>query len=124
MAPRVHARKGRKSKMPEAEDFPPHAQRQIEAQQEKNAEIADKSPRKQRKGLLERLANVGLGRKEKAMEETTERAEPELVEAVAEDKPAAEAEAADNVHQLAPQIDPELDDDQLEIPAFLRRQAN
>jgi len=28
------------------------------------------------------------------------------------------------VHHLQPQIDPELDDDQLEIPAFLRRQAN
>jgi cell division protein FtsZ len=26
--------------------------------------------------------------------------------------------------QLGAQIDPELDDDQLEIPAFLRRQAN
>ena len=44
------------------------------------------------------------------------------------EEPAAEDEAAaangGNVHQLEPQIDPSLDDDDLEIPAFLRRQAN
>ena len=38
---------------------------------------------------------------------------------------AAEENKTQTPAQLGPQIDPELlDDDQLEIPAFLRRQAN
>ncbi len=121
-------------RMPNAEDFPPIAQRQLAARQAEAAPApVPAETAKKRRGLLERLASVGLGgRRDEPAEPTTGAREP-MMQARPEAprqpaKPApARAEAAGpvaNVHQLQPQIDPELDDDQLEIPAFLRRQAN
>jgi cell division protein FtsZ len=117
-------------RMPSAEEFPAIAQRQLAAKKAEVAQTAGDGLKK-RKGLLERLASVGLGRREEPVMATRTRepmmaARPEAPHqparpaAVRGDKP----QPAAGVHQLQPQIDPELDDDQLEIPAFLRRQAN
>ena len=150
--------------MPEPEDFPPIAQKQMAAQNEPKLVGAETEQKKQRKSLLERLASVGLGSKrDQAAPQASIDNEPRIIEQPMESEPMAEshdkmmpAEAAtettatedeapvdkqpaveepavedadaaadgDNVHQLEPQIDPSLDDDDLEIPAFLRRQAN
>ncbi|NJM31131.1 MAG: hypothetical protein HC855_14490, partial [Rhizobiales bacterium] len=73
-----------------------------------------------KKGLFERLASVGLGRKDDPVPATpkeptmTARTEPKIQ--ASNQGRAAQAPAA--------HIDQNLDDDQLEIPAFLRRQAN
>jgi cell division protein FtsZ len=108
--------------MPAIEDFPPQAQRQIQAQQNRIGEIADHAHHK-RKGLFERLAS-GLARREP--ENETQAKEPVMSPKPGQrPKPrAAEENKAQSPAHMNLQIDPELDDDQLEIPAFLRRQAN
>jgi cell division protein FtsZ len=135
-------------RMPRPEDFPPIAQRQMQAHQ---AQGTPGTEPKKRRGLIERLASVGLGRREVAP--AASRPQPEPVPApmqasgpVAEQRsePRMQAIPEDNrgpqqpanVHTITPAnahtsqhgndpaIDPGLDDDQLEIPAFLRRQAN
>jgi cell division protein FtsZ len=138
-------------RMPRPDEFPPIAQRQMQAHQ---SQAAGGEPKK-RRGLIERLASVGLGRREAAP--AASRSQPEPVPApVAEQRsePRMQAIPEDNrgpqqavpqqtvpqqignVHTITPPnaqthqqgndpaIDPGLDDDQLEIPAFLRRQAN
>ncbi len=122
-------------KMPRMEDFPPIARQQMEAREKQINNIADKAQKK-RRGLLERLASVGLGVAAKARQEPRVQrpSEPPIVakQPVAEQparQPAplpgqSEQQAATNIHQLQSEIDPSLDDDELEIPAFLRRQAN
>ncbi len=109
----------RGQRIPPIEDFPPIAQKQIAAQQNRIEHIAEHAARK-KKGLFERLANVGLGRrddpppvqKEPMMASRTETPAPRAKQTrPAEPEPQA-------------YIDPNLDDDQLTIPAFLRRQAN
>jgi cell division protein FtsZ len=138
-------------RMPKPEDFPPVAQRQLQARQaHQTATVAEQSHKK-RRGLLERLASVGLGRREDPSPANrpqppepepvaTVRSEPRM-QAISDDhrahqhvtqpvsQPAPQptsqpASQPANVHQMTPSIDPGLDDDQLEIPAFLRRQAN
>jgi cell division protein FtsZ len=104
-------------RMPQIEDFPPIAQRQMAAQQNRIEHIAEHA--KKRKGLFERLASVGLGRKDDPAPTQREpvmqmRSEPKM-------QPQPQPRQAP---QPASHIDPQLDDDQLEIPAFLRRQAN
>ncbi len=126
-------------KMPEPEEFPPIAQKQIAEHNEPMLASKEPVPKKQRKSLLERLAGVGLGaRRERPDVQQSPENEPriveqpvpsETVEPVIEEPvaeaPVGEADADDdNIHQLTPQIDPTLEDDDLEIPAFLRRQAN
>ena len=49
--------------MPPVEEFPPIAQRQIAAQQNRIENIAEHAAKKKR-GLFERLAGVGLSRKD------------------------------------------------------------
>jgi cell division protein FtsZ len=99
-------------RMPAPEEFPPIAQQQLAARQGRIEQIADHA-RSRKKGLLERIKDVGLGRRENAppaqREPQIARPEPKIVQAQAKNAPA---------------IDPTLDDDQLEIPAFLRRQAS
>jgi cell division protein FtsZ len=110
-------------RMPAIEDFPPQAQRQIQAQN-KIGEIAEQSQQR-RRGLFERIAS-GLSRKDAAEAEAPLSKEPVIAPKPSQRvKPRA---AEENKAQSAPsltsaQIDPALDDDQLEIPAFLRRQA-
>ena len=79
-----------------------------------------RQPRRGMPGLLERVANSGLlmgsgrahGRDE---EEATEIPEPH--------QPSAQAAAPQAAQPREPLVDQQSEDDQLEIPAFLRRQA-
>ena len=117
-------------RMPRVEDFPPTVKAEVEAQAGRRADQEDRGPM----GLLKRLTN-GLSRREEepAKLQPAQPREPKLRQ------PAPEA------RRLAPQ-DPQLyaprrgqldehgrpmpqqravqEEDQLEIPAFLRRQAN
>jgi cell division protein FtsZ len=137
-APRINTQRSEAPRIPDPKEFPPIAQKQMAARGKDIAEIAENPHKKQRKSLLERLASVGLGRREDPIRpadlDRSSSNEPRIVQdgSSAEDVPTVANEPqmakddpqADNVHKLAPQIDPELDDEDLEIPAFLRRQAN
>jgi cell division protein FtsZ len=107
----------RQMRMPAIEEFPP---RQIEAQQTRIESIAEHAQKK-KPGLFQRLANVGLGRKDDLPAQPAPR-EPSMA-AQQPQRPLLQ-----NRPQPQPQppqsAEPHLDDDQLEIPAFLRRQAN
>jgi cell division protein FtsZ len=134
-------------RMPRVEDFPPIAQEEIRARRQQQPA---RSPR-DRQGLIQRLANDMFGRREEAQpapaappQSPHEMAPPqrpvaghpqplEQPEPVSEfarrPPPAPGAEAATRRHQ--PQVAGTQrrqansgDDDQYEIPAFLRRQAN
>ena len=107
----------RAARIPPIEQFPRIAQEQVAAQQQRIVEIAEHS--KKKRSIFDRLANVGLGRKHEALAEEApaRRAEPRI------QRPAASAP----VYQEpvpAPQPEASYDDDQLAIPAFLRRQVN
>jgi cell division protein FtsZ len=136
----------RAPRMPRIDELPMPAQNQIRARQ---AEAAA-APEKPRQSLLQRLASVGLGRRE---EEAQPRQAPTPAQRMAPPMPKAppmpplprpqEPRAPESVSEYAkrpvvqrpaPQgldqhgrqapVNNSLDDDQLEIPAFLRRQAN
>ncbi|HYM98353.1 MAG TPA: cell division protein FtsZ [Aestuariivirgaceae bacterium] len=117
-------RAARAPRMPSLDEFPLQAQRQIQAQQNRIGEITEQAHHK-RKGLFERLAG-GLGRRDPAEPEAQSIKEPAMTTKPSQRaKPrAAEENKAQNTQNMSMQIDPELDEDQLEIPAFLRRQAN
>jgi cell division protein FtsZ len=109
-------------RMPSIDEFPPQAQRQIQAQQNRIGEIAEQGQKK--KGLFGRLAS-GLTRREQTEPELQPADESSAVRPGQRAKPrAADENKAQSPSSMMVQIDPELDDDQLEIPAFLRRQAN
>ena len=104
-------------RIPPIEQFPMIAQKQVAAQQSRIENIAEHAQRK-KKGLFERLADVGLGRREEAAPAPREqvavkRAEPKMQQPTRIAAP-----------EPLPQAEPDYDDDQLAIPAFLRRQAN
>jgi cell division protein FtsZ len=108
-------------RMPAIEEFPPQVQRQIEAKQQNVASIAAHVEKK-KPGLFQRLANVGLGRKDDPVSAGPR--EPMIAIQPAPRQPVHPRPAAHAVPQPAPVPEPALDDEQLEIPAFLRRQAN
>jgi cell division protein FtsZ len=113
LQPAARPAQARTQRIPPIEDFPPIAQKQIAAKQNRIEHIAEHAARK-KKGLFERLASVGLGRKD---DPVAPQREPTMTV-----QPPPRAQVAP---PPAPaHIDPALDDDQLEIPAFLRRQAN
>ena len=101
-------------RIPAIEQFPMIAQKQVAAQQNRIENIAEHAQRK-KKGLFERLADVGLGRREEPAAPREQvpmrRAEPKIQPRAAAPEPQPVAEQT-------------YDDDQLAIPAFLRRQAN
>ena len=88
--------------------------------------------------LLQRLAAVGLGRREEStsQEEKAQRPQlpplpqrqpvrlPDPVSEYARRPPAPAPQGLDIHGRPALPVQKPLDDDQLEIPAFLRRQAN
>jgi cell division protein FtsZ len=146
----------RAPRMPRIDELPMPAQNQIRAQQAPPPIAAEPAaPQKQRVGLLQRLASVGLGRRE---DEATDhrqapRQAPVAAERMAPPMPKAppmpplprapEPRAPEGMSEyakrpVAPRPAPQgldqhgrpapmpaqMDDDQLEIPAFLRRQAN
>ncbi|HZL30735.1 MAG TPA: cell division protein FtsZ [Pseudolabrys sp.] len=139
----------RQQRMPRIDELPVPAQNEIRAQR---GEVADNHPEKQRLSLMQRLASVGLGRREEAEAPPPPRAARPMPPV---DRPAqrptarnpegrypepwpAESRPADPVSEYArrpaPQgLDPHgrtapvhnsTEEDQLDIPAFLRRQAN
>jgi len=107
-------------RIPSIDQFPRIAQAQVAAQQSRIESIAEHSQKK-RKGLFERLADVGLGRR--ADHHAPEAAAPAPAPRRAD--PKMQPQAAAPVMQEAPALEPQssYDDDQLAIPAFLRRQA-
>jgi cell division protein FtsZ len=103
-------------RIPSIDQFPAIAQRQVAAQQGRIESIAEHAA-KRKKGLFERLADVGLGRREEAAPQAAaaRRAEPKM-------QPQPQQRMAEPEPQMVDE--PSYDDDQLAIPAFLRRQAN
>jgi cell division protein FtsZ len=131
----------RTPRMPRIEELPMPAQNQLRA---KRGVVSDDHPEKRRMTLMQRLAAVGLGRKEETAEPPAE-ARPLVRQQPNFDRPqsrpaprAPESRGPDPVSEYAkrgaPQgLDPlgrqaavhnSPEDDQLDIPAFLRRQAN
>jgi cell division protein FtsZ len=136
----------RQPRMPRIDELPLPAQNEMRAQR---GELSDEDhPEKRRMSLMQRLASVGLGRRPEETEAPpaprTARAMPQFERPV--QRPTArqpegrhtEAAAGDPVSEYArrpaPQgLDPHgrpaavhnsAEEDQLDIPAFLRRQAN
>jgi len=125
-------------RMPRIDELPLPAQNEIRAQR---GDVAEDHPEKRRLSLMERLASVGLGRREASeppQAPRTAQALPQFERPAhpptprqPEGRPAPVSEYA---RRSAPQgLDPlgrpapvhnSPEDDQLEIPAFLRRQAN
>jgi cell division protein FtsZ len=118
-------------RMPRVEDFPPIVQAEVEAQAGRAVDHEDRGPM----GLIKRLTS-GLSRREE---------EPAKLQAAQQPREPKLRQPAPEARRLAPQ-DPQLyaprrsqldehgrpvpqpraiqEEDQLEIPAFLRRQAN
>ena len=103
-------------RMPSVDEFPAIAQKQIAAQQSRVGTIAEQSKKKM--GIFERLATVGIGRREEAPRAPmAQRAEPAIAHTPQPQRYAPPPPAPVQDEQS-------YEDDQLAIPAFLRRQAN
>jgi cell division protein FtsZ len=145
--PQAERPQTRGARMPRVEELPMPAQAEMRAQRGGGGE--EGGVHKQRLSLLQRLASVGLGRRDDALEAPAEPrqpirpAVPRPVERQAQPAPRApEPRVPEPVSEYArrpapvrqaPQgLDPHgriapaaaVEDDELEIPAFLRRQAN
>jgi cell division protein FtsZ len=101
-------------RIPDIEEFPQIAQQQVAVQQQRIESIADHAA-KRRKGIFERLATVGLGRREAAVQPPQQ--EPKMVA-----RPIAAQQSRPSPAEVL--VEDSLDDDELAIPAFLRRQAH
>jgi cell division protein FtsZ len=142
----------RAPRMPRIDELPIPAQNQIRARQSEGTEAAA-SADKPKASLLQRLASVGLGRREEEAPRpvqqrpapvSAERAPPPMPKAppmpplprpqeprgdtMSEyaKRPAPQRGAPQGLdqHGRPAPVNNSMDDDQLEIPAFLRRQAN
>ncbi|MFT0892863.1 cell division protein FtsZ [Pseudochelatococcus sp. G4_1912] len=124
----------RPARMPRVDELPMPAQNQIRASRGEAPQHAQQGqpahdPR-QRMSLLQRLASVGLGRREEAPapapQPRAQASAPVHTQAPAQQpafrQPQAESQQARPTVSAARNAT--IDDDQLEIPAFLRRQAN
>jgi cell division protein FtsZ len=125
-------RPARPQRLPRIEDFPPHAQNQLRA---KRSDTKDADVEKKRMTLLERLANRFHRPEEEAAAEPHQlRPLPKAREP--EGRPATDRRLPEQVFEYgrrpalrglpldAPHPAPHRgDEDELEIPAFLRRQA-
>jgi cell division protein FtsZ len=123
-------------RMPRIDELPMPAQNEIRAQQ--RGETEEAGPEKQRMTLLQRLAAVGLGRREEpeAEEPQAERQQlpplpprqpvrmPDPVSEYAKRPPTPAPQGLDMHGRPSLPVQKPVEDDQLEIPAFLRRQAN
>lgn len=116
-------------RMPRVEDFPPVVKAEVEAKS-RPADHENSGPM----GLLKRLTN-GLTRREEepARLQPAQPREPKLRQAAPEMRRLASQDPQlyaprrgqlDDQGRLSPQTRTMQEDDQLEIPAFLRRQAN
>jgi cell division protein FtsZ len=126
----------RTPRMPKFEDLPMPAQNEI---RQARGEVEDDHPQKNKMSLLQRLANVGLGRRDEESEQpiaarTSGPAMPPLPERkpqrgahqppVSEYAPRAAPQGLDAHGRPAPVAPAPQGDDHLDIPAFLRRQVN
>ena len=124
----------RAPRMPRIDELPMPAQNEIRAQRGESS--ADNHPEKQRLSLMQRLAQVGLGRREEAeapraprtaqgapQRPTARQPEGRPAEPVSEYARRAAPQGLDQRGRQAP-VHNSHEDDQLDIPAFLRRQAN
>ncbi|MCJ2009751.1 cell division protein FtsZ [Methylobacterium sp. J-092] len=126
----VAAPLARAPRMPQIHELPPIAQTQIAASR---GEPVDNQGDTKRTSLLRRLATVGFGgRREEAEPAPAPRAQPQ-VQAPMPPAPRVQAPVAPTYRPAQGNLDAQgrmatqprmMDDDQLEIPAFLRRQAN
>ncbi|MBB4369477.1 cell division protein FtsZ [Bradyrhizobium sp. cir1] len=130
----------RAPRMPRIEELPMPAQAEI---RQARGEVEEEPPQKSRLSLLQRLANVGLGRRDEESEppvaaRTTGPAMPPLPDRRPQKTVAQQIAASEPVSEYARRPAPQgLDmhgrpapvapapqgDDHLDIPAFLRRQA-
>jgi cell division protein FtsZ len=134
-------RAGRAPRMPRVDELPIPAQNEIRASRGEAPE--HNALERKRMSLLQRLAQVGLGRREEAESEyephqVAPHARHEEERDEREYRPASERRSSEQVSEYArrPAGRPatadsaarngraRIDDDELEIPAFLRRQAN
>ena len=121
VAPAQHQASARaKPRIPAINEFPAIAQKQIAAQQHRIENIAEHATKK-KPGLFERLATVGLGRREEASapRSAVPRAEPPMTA-----QRHAAPRAAPQPAEPTAVDESTYEDDQLAIPAFLRRQAH
>jgi cell division protein FtsZ len=137
----------RTPRMPKFDELPMPAQaeiRQARGDSQSRAEVEDDLPQKAKLSLLQRLANVGLGRRDDEAEppiaaRSAGPAMPPLPDRKQQRSVAQQIAASDPVSEYARRPAPQgLDthgrpapvaqapqgDDHLDIPAFLRRQAN
>jgi cell division protein FtsZ len=128
----------RAPRMPRIDELPLPAQNEIRA---KRGELADDHhPEKRHRSLLQRLASVGLGRREehpkmpqapRAPQMATDRLPGRPMPRPSETRPEPVSEYAKRTmpqgldqHGRASAVHNSAEQDQLDIPAFLRRQAN
>ncbi len=127
----------RAPRMPKFEDLPMPAQNEI---RQARGEADDEHPQKTRMSLLQRLANVGLGRRDEdteppiaarasgppmsPMPPPSERRPQRSDEPVSEYARRPAPQGLDAHGRPAPVAAGPQGDDHLDIPAFLRRQAN
>ncbi len=111
----------RQMRMPAIDEFPPQVKRQIEAQQSRIESIAEHAQKKKAgpvpaPGPAWASAARTIRRRQPAARE------PSIA---VQQRPSLQPRQQADPPAQPPQLqDPHLDDDQLEIPAFLRRQAN
>jgi cell division protein FtsZ len=132
----------RPARMPRIDELPVPAQNEIRA---RRGELPEEHPEKRRSSLLQRLAAVGLGRRETSEEDEAPQAPrsapmPQPATDRLPGRPAVRPESArqDPVSEYAKRPAPQgldqhgrpapvhnhTDEDQLDIPTFLRRKAN
>jgi cell division protein FtsZ len=138
-------------RMPRIDELPPQTQREIHAAQ--RGEFSAPEPEKQRMSLLKRLASAGLGLKTETEEPAPMRQDPrqmaphpsmqrmpplpqrppsrptgdpvsEYARRGPQGQQAPQAPQGLDMHGRQAPVNNSAEDDQLEIPAFLRRQAN
>ena len=133
----------RTPRMPRIDEFPIPAQNEMMARNgDSRGELPDDHPEKRRMSLMQRLAAVGLGRREEAAPpappQTVRPAMPAVKRPLRPSARAPEGRPADPVSEYARRAGPQGldphgrsapvhnpgDDDQLDIPAFLRRQTS
>ncbi|MBR0963306.1 cell division protein FtsZ [Bradyrhizobium diazoefficiens] len=130
----------RAPRMPRLEDLPMPAQAEL---RQARGELEEETPQKSRLSLLQRLANVGLGRRDEESEAPVaartagpampplpdRRPQKSVAQQVASTEPVSEyarrpaPQGLDMHGRPAPVAPAPQGDDHLDIPAFLRRQA-
>jgi cell division protein FtsZ len=130
----------RNVRMPRMDEFPIPAQNEMRAR--RGEAVSDEHPEKRRMSLLQRIASVGLGRRENedvqpAQKPRETAGQPAAATLPARPTPRAESRpepVSEYARRPSPQgldqhgrpapVHNRSEEDQLDIPAFLRRQAN